>query len=103
MITLHICLLEELQLSHVRVPILRTILSQPSFLTDLHKTVVNTTTPPENVAEDDGWQLVHPEILPPIDPVDAPSMPNRRNPVRERRPTNFLNKSGLKRRSKSYN
>jgi len=68
MITLHICLLEELQLNHVRVPILRTILSQPSFLTDLHKTVVNTTTPPENVAEDDGWQLVQPEISPPIDP-----------------------------------
>ena len=66
-------------------------------------TVVNTTTPPEHVAEDDGWQLVQPEISPPIDPVDAPSMPNRRNPVRERRPTNFLNISGFTRRSKSYN
>ena len=73
MITRNIRLLEELQLNHVRVPILRSILSQPSFLTDLHKTVVNTTTPPENVAEDDGWQLVHPEISPPSCTFNAKS------------------------------
>ena len=61
------------------------------------QTAVQSETQLDTCPIENDWQMAN--VEPPIDPTEAEPTRGRRNPVRERRPTNFFGITGLGRKS----